>query len=338
MTRLVCTLALALAMFGCPDDGGSSADDMGAAGGAGGQGGAMGGEGGGAGGEGGGTDDDGGVGGAGGGGEPDAAPPPDAAFTPSEGCPAEIDIVRGQLVLEDGSGLGGAKAQLCVRAPGARDVVCLRPADTADNGRFQIDVPEDVRCMDAAVMRNLKPGEQLATTFCQLEMRADGHIIAAPPFVMYATTPATDRPEEGDETAVRTVTYAGGLEIDIVPGDLYTGASPAYPILSSAVVSPDANLCTQGHTPDFAGLIAFSPEADVDGPGLAMRIPSELAEGTTVGLFALGGLNCAIEGETLHEAEWTQFATVTVGAGGVIATDAGPEGLPCFNWLAWEVQ
>ncbi len=318
MIRLVCVAALACC--GCQSGGGDGDTDMATSG--------QGDIGGGGGADGGGAD---------GGAVDMAGPAPDALFTPLDGCDAVIHTVRGQLVVEDGAGLAMAKAQLCLRSEGSASALCLRPADTGPDGRFEVSVPEDARCITGAVMRNLRPGAQLATSFCELALPDNSHTVRAPPFVMFATTPATDLPPEGDATQPRTVAFEAGLEIDIVPDVLYTGASAAYPILSAAKIPPDADLCLQIDRRDFAGIYAFSPEADIDGDGAGLRVQTELAEGTSVALHVLGGLNCTIGEEQLHEAAWSQFATATVGANGLIETPPGPNGLPCLNWLAYEV-
>ena len=323
MIRLVSLVALALAGCDTSGGGGDGSSDMAS----GGQGGA-----------GGGAGVEAGAGGAGGGGPADMEVERlDASFTPMEGCPGELHTLRGQLVREDGSGVEGGKAQICLRAPGADAPVCLRPDTTTPEGTFEISVPEGNRCVESAAMRNFFGGGGLATSFCLVEVRDDSPTTVAPPFVMFATTPAEDKPDEGDPDAVRTVKYVGGIEVDIAPDQLYTGASPAYPNLANAHVPVDADVCLQGHRGDFAGLVAFSPEADIDGDGAALRWPTEEAEGAEVALYVLGGLSCKKGDELLHEAEWSRFATVTVGAGGLISTPAGPDGLPCFNWLAYEV-
>ena len=89
------------------------------------------------------------------------------------------------------------------------------------------------------------------------------------------------------------------------------------------------------------GLWAFWPESAVDGVGFPVRIPNtgNLAAGTQVDLFVLGGLECNLDdGTHVPEGVWSQYGTGTVRAdGAVIESDAG-SGLPCFTWFGYRAR
>lgn len=261
----------------------------------------------------------------------------DAGDARPPGCPSEaswVHTVRGRVIDESGAGLPEAKAQLCLRVAPDGLLVCLQPATADASGRFEVELPVEARCLDRATARVLLPGTDRATAYCGITLPAGPVIELDAPFTLYTTARATELPPLGDEAAVRTVRFADGLELDVVPRDLF-GAGGGYEELAARRVSTSTpDLCVlEGAPADLAGLIAFSPEADLEGR-FAARIPnaSQLAPAARVRVFVLGGLSCTVEpGVIVPEGEWAEAGEGVVGPDGRwIEAD-----VPCLGWLGW---
>lgn len=267
----------------------------------------------------------------------DASEPADIPRDPA--CPASaawITRISGVVLDETEAPLPAVKAQACMRVAPELTLICLRPVDTDTSGQFALDVPAEGRCVGDTVMRLLLPGSTRAVGYCPLEAPATGsRLVLSEPLRMWGTVPAASLPAAGDGTAVRTVRFADGLELDLVP-DAFFGE---YAELSAARVPPTARgLCFLDDVPPFDGLYALQPEGDTDGL-VAVRIPNTtgLAPGTPVDVFVLGALACRGEDrELLPEGRWTEVQSAVVSADGS-RIEVAP-GVPCISWIAYRAR
>jgi hypothetical protein len=253
-------------------------------------------------------------------------------------CPAGspwVSAVRGDLRSAEGAPVAGL-AQVCVRLAASGVLVCLRPARACADGHFELRVPEESRCMGSASLRSFAPGGAFVTSYCHLELPASEPALDLPgPSVLYPARPPATLPPEGDPATPRTVTFEGGLEVDVTPAVLFEDYAQLASYRHPAGAPPPCFL-PPGEAVD--GLWAFNPEVDVPGAGFPVRIPNDraLAPGRVVDLFVLGGLNCALEdGELLEEADWVRAGTATVAADG--RTIEGGR-LPCLNWFGYRAR
>ncbi|MCB9546869.1 MAG: hypothetical protein H6706_13580 [Myxococcales bacterium] len=270
---------------------------------------------------------------------PDLAPP--SAKPQGDGtCRGYVvSSIRGKLLAEDGTGYAGARAQLCVREGTSDRLTCLRPEEADANGDFQVTVPDDTRCIGAAAMRVLAPGEPAAVSYCTLDLSGGPAVTLPEPLIIYSTrSPRSLPPADGSDQRAHTVDFGQGLQVDVVPGRLYGGSGSPYDALTARRVDPGSpGLCFPDAVAGFDGLYAFSPEADVDGEGLSLRIATDEPPLTAVALYVLGGLGCTdAAGELIPEAGWMDFGTGIVGDDGYIHV-GGDSGLPCLSWLGYRV-
>jgi len=262
------------------------------------------------------------------GGRSDAGPPPGEAVP--------VDRVTGRVVDEAGAPVEGARTQLCVRVSPDSILACLDPPETDAAGGFAIEVPADARCMEEAAMRVLRPGEDYAPTYCEMDLAParDGLVEVGEPFVLYGVVPPTDLPPLGDGSAQRTVTFDGGLEVDVVPDRLdfavpYDGLGARRIDDEPCFVAPDR--------PPLA-LWAFASEGPVEGDGFALRFPNAegLAPGARVELLVLGGLDTRLpDGTLVPEADFAPFGTATVSPDGSFVESDDGGGLPYFSWVGY---
>lgn len=277
----------------------------------------------------------------------DAGLPPDAGMerrdagaTPRDpNCPANaqwVTEVSGTLVDETGTPSVGSKAQLCIRLAPTEMLLCLRPQDSNDTGYFAITVPANARCMDKATMRMVRPLDDRAASYCALDLDVGSEWVnVAQPLGLFATQRATTLPAAGNLDQSRTVVFAGGLEMDVIPNKYFPGAG-TYEELAAAAVQVDSNdACTLAGQAPFDGVYAFSPEGDFhDRAALRMPNTQNLPANSAVNVYVLGGLGCTNDlGEELLEGEWTQIEDGTVSADGTTISVA--PGLPCLSWVAY---
>ena len=265
--------------------------------------------------------------------------PPDTGLdlTRDPSCPSTAEwivTVNGTITDPAGNPLPAGLGQVCARvAPGGM-LICLRPEEANANGQFSIVVPDSARCVDEITMRVIEPGTNRSTMYCHVDLPAGGNELVVPdPLVLYPTTPAVSLPPPGDINASRTVAFADGLELDVVPFDFFS----EYSELAAAKVDVNTpGLCFLKDTPAFESLYAFSPEGAIDGTGFDARIPNStnLAPGTQVGIYILGGLGCKTpSGAEIPEAEWRQTGTGTVDGSGQMIVTAALQGVTCLTWL-----
>ena len=271
-------------------------------------------------------------------------PPSDAGAAPLDttraaDCPADVAWVaqiNGSVRFDDETPAEGAKVQTCVRT-NAGQLLCLSPVDASAEGAFSATIPSTARCMHRATSRVLLPLTDNGTLYCEVELPLDAAVVDLDfDYTLFGTTPATTLPERGDESAVRTVVFADGLEIDVIPqqtfGDDYAR------LAAVAVAGSEVPSCVHKGTLDFEAAYWFSPEGDVAGR-FAMRIPNQtgLPAGTPVELWVQGGLTCAVDDTTLEEAAWMKFGTAEVDADGATITVDAENGLPCLGTFGYTV-
>lgn len=260
-------------------------------------------------------------------------------LTRAPDCPVEaawLVELRGSVVDEEGAAVADAKVQTCVRTDTAQ-LLCLQPATTDEDGAFRVVVPENARCMVRATSRVILPLTDNATVYCPVVLPASEATLAVDvPYVLLSTTPATTLPPLGDASAERTVVFADGLEVSVVPEGIF---AEDYAELAARRLAPDeVPDCVLRDAPDFEALYAFSPEGDIFGAGFDARIPNGtgLLPGTEVELYAQGGLHCELADDSvIEEGVWQQFGTGSVSGDGAVIEMTGGEALPCFNWLAY---
>ncbi|MCA9543906.1 MAG: hypothetical protein KC613_05930, partial [Myxococcales bacterium] len=277
---------------------------------------------------------------------------PEGVAAPVDGAPADpgtcrstwVGAFRGWVADQSGRPVPEAKAQACIIVEPGGMLLCLRPADADETGVYTINVPENGACMSSVAMRVLKPGTGLATIYCVEDPAArvggDQIIRTADPYVVYPTDAAAV-PAGADLNAPSTITYQDGLEVEVVPGRVFTTSATIQAARARAIDPTDRGLCFLQGQPTPDRLYAFWPEAAIDGPGAPFKVPNDggLAAGAQVDLFVLGGLECALEdGTHIPEGEWYNFGTGTVSADGAyIVNDAGSE-LPCFSWFGLKAR
>ena len=256
--------------------------------------------------------------------------------TPDPSCTAEwIARITGEVLDEAGEPVEGAKAQLCLRVAPNDVLRCLAPVDADSSGAFVADIPDGVRCSTEATVRTLAPGTDNGTMYCHVDISGGNPIVEIEAsFILYSTVPATGLPDMGDSASERAVTFADGLEIDVVP-DRYYAPGDGYGKLAARRLDGVASeLCFLEGAPTLDGLYALSPEGDVDGASFPIRIPntSSLAANSDVALYVLGGLDTRLpDDSTIPEATWQEYGTGTVSSDGT--TIEGE--LPYFSWFGY---
>jgi hypothetical protein len=252
-------------------------------------------------------------------------------------CPTSsswITDVSGRVVDEADAAVAGAFVQLCVRTNLDR-LLCLRPTTAGDDGAFQADIAANARCMDRATARVVKPLTDTATLYCALPLPLSpdtSSIVLAAPYAVLSTTRAANLPPAGDAAVPRAVAFADDVSVDVVPAALPDGT---YERLAARVLDDvgDAPACLSEGAPALQTLVAFSPEAEVDGAGFGARLPNRggLAAGTSVPVYALGSIDCRrTDGTLVDEGQWEHFADGVVSADGSSVVVAG---VPCLTWL-----
>ncbi len=244
--------------------------------------------------------------------------------------------VAGSVQTAAGAAVPNAKAQLCLRLAVSGRLLCLRPVDVLPDGRFAVQVPEDVRCIDEATFRIIDPDADLSAMYCHIDLPAGQSLLnVSDAYKLYPTTRATSIPPLGNEQDSRKVTFDDGLEIEIIPFNFFSGGG-GYPTLSATRLPADTPLCFIDNSANLAAIYAFSPEGSVVGDPFAIRIPNteQRPAGTQVELYELGGLGCSLQdGSEIPEAAWVKFGTGTVDASGTFIEASGTNGITCLTWL-----
>ena len=281
----------------------------------------------------------------------DPAPIMDPVLDPGEGhagidptpgdCGADWVVgVTGRVTDTAGTGLAGARTQLCVTTPSA--YLCLTPPTTNESGEFDIGLGDvGSRCVVRAVMRTTLYTDRFASAYCDVDpMPVDGVHALANPVVMHRVEPPTCLPGGDDlmDSEARTIAFADGLEIDLAPEQI---ANPDYYFELGAVQADLTGSCMLNHAPEggFEATWGLRPDVNVDG-GVAVRFPNvtSLAAGTQVDLYVMGGLSTSLGEEMpVEEGHWAKYGTGTVNAEGThIVSDEGSL-LPTLNWVGYRV-
>ncbi|MBN1946038.1 MAG: hypothetical protein JW797_10200 [Bradymonadales bacterium] len=252
-----------------------------------------------------------------------------------------LAYLTGEVEDEEATPIAQAIAQLCVRVAPSGTLRCLMPSTTEEDGSFAILIPEGIHCLEQAVLRVVLPYAQTTSLYCEIELPQSGGILhLAEPLVLYETTPATTMPTGGEADQVHTVVFADGLEVEVIPERFWAGEEEYTTLASRHFGSEIPEFCFLKDAPALIGLYGFSPEAEVDEPSFAMRIPnhSGLDAGTTVDLYLLGGLNTTLgEDEVIGEGEWVRYGQGTVNGAGTFIDVPFDPGLPHFLWLGYAI-
>ena len=257
---------------------------------------------------------------------------PDIPDAPICGSGNPIREMQGRVVDIEGEGLAGVRPQACLRGEDGI-LECLRPETSMADGSFSQSF--DWRCLSELTLRVMLPLGGLTTTYCVADLPEVGGVVRfEEPFVLYPTIAATLLPEKGDGGVERWVSYANGVEIEVLPDALVLG-SIDYDSLALAEVDPSSpGLCFLDDSP--AKLYGFYPEGKITGEGFAMRFPNDLglAAGASVELAVLGGLDCVLpDGTEVAEGEWHRYGQGVVSSDGSRIDFSGDSALTCMTWI-----
>lgn len=254
-------------------------------------------------------------------------------------CPAAaewIARVEGRIVDGQGQASIGAKAQLCIRTVPGDQLLCLRPVDSGADGQFAVTVPQVAKCMDKATMRFLRVLEDTAASYCHIDISGGAFTAVIPDDLrIYSTMRASVIPPEGNATMVRTVEFADGLEIDIIPDEYFPGSGVYGDLAATPVDLAAGDDCGLAGESTFDGAYALSPEGDINGRAV-VRMPNvrQLPANSEVSVYVLGGLGCTLDSpEMIPEGGWTQIENGTVSADGTEVVIS--PGIPCISWIAY---
>lgn len=254
-------------------------------------------------------------------------------------CPAGaewIARVEGRIVDGQGQASVGAKAQLCIRTVPGNQLLCLRPIDSTADGTFAVTVPQTAKCMDKATMRFLRVLEDTAASYCHIDISGGAFTaVLDDDLRIYSTMRATVIPPEGTATMVRTVEFADGLELDIIPDEYFPGSGVYGDLAATPVQLAADDECGLAGEAQFDGVYALSPEGDINGRAV-VRMPNtqQLPANSSVAVYVLGGLGCTLDDpEMIPEGGWTRIENGTVSADGT--TVVVSPGIPCISWVAY---
>jgi hypothetical protein len=265
----------------------------------------------------------------------DALSGPDAARdAPLPPCAATaVDVIRGRVADAAGTPVERARPQLCARLDPDDRLVCVTPPWTGADGRFEITVPPQVRCMRSAVMRVLVPNGPYATTYCPVDIgpTSMGSLEVSSPFELVSVERVA-LPPVGDPAMAREVSLGSALVLEVSPADV--GGDADYARLGALRVDPLRSCVLAARELD--GLIAASPEASLRAP---FRVPgSGLPAGASVDLFVIGGLGTTLDdGTEVEEAALVRFGGGAVDSDGTITPEPGVR-LPHLAWLGWAAR
>ena len=186
--------------------------------------------------------------------------------------------------------------------------------------------------MARLAIRAVRTERPSSTAFCRVPMSPErGVLDVAERIPLHPVEVPTDLPPMGDPSSVRTVRFASGLELDVVPERLDWPDSYSY--LRAGRVAPSGAPCFVDDAPsDLHTLWAIGPELAAS-PGIVARIPADgLADGTLVELWIVGGIFTELsDGRMIEEGAFEPYGTATV-RDGFIVVDAG-SALPYLSWV-----
>lgn len=244
--------------------------------------------------------------------------------------------LSGEVLDQNENGVSEARVQICVRTSPDEQFLCLQPKQVNADGSFAYVFPDPARCVYKATARVFVPTGDTTTAYCHLDLREDVPLLeVGHPYTLVNTAAPTTLPTLGAGDAIHTLVFSDGLEVDVQPDLLGFGYETIYPTLAAAFLSSDsAAICLEPDLGiDFVGFYGFSPENNVQGAPYTMRIPTAglTLTGTSVDIYALGGLTCKTEDdELIPEGDWVKVATGTVSSDGTyIESDA----LNCFGTI-----
>lgn len=254
--------------------------------------------------------------------------------TPDPACTAHwVAGIRGRALDELGQPLAGGILQMCLRTEDHTQL-CLAPTDVEPDGWYRVVLDRELRCIQQVTLRLSARDGAASTTYCRAPMApVYGVLDIDEDLVVHSLEVPVERPGVGDATAMRTLRFPDGLEVDAVPGDFEF--PEAYDQLAAGRVDPANADCFLDEAPSLLGLYAFGPESGI-APGAGFRIPegTGLADGSRVELWIVGGTYTHLaDGEWIEEGTFVPYGHGTV-SGGAIAPDPGSE-LPYLTWLGY---
>jgi hypothetical protein len=253
--------------------------------------------------------------------------------------------VSGRVLDENGNVVPTARGQVCVRTAPENNLICLRPEPVNAEGRFVVQVPSNAGCVASAVMRIFSTDEPSWTPmYCEAEVSewTVGYDLQLPEtYVLWETRAALARAARPADDERGTVTFDGGLQVDIRPSALALGVD-TYDALRARALDPSSDgLCfLPAEGPEILGLWGFGPESNVNDELFPVRIPNtaNLAPSTAIDLYVLGGLGTTttrFDGG-VEEGQWERFGGGTVDeTGEFIVSD---QGMPAFTWFGYAVS
>ena len=243
--------------------------------------------------------------------------------------------VRGQVEDETGAPVSGAQVQMCLRLANLSQL-CLEPQTTDENGWYAVVLPEPARCLSRVIVRATRTGgaQRYGTSFLLTSTRPlYGVLDVAEPVALVPTQAPIEMPPMGDVSAMRTVRFASGLELEVTPEAL--DFQESYDFLTAGEVELSAAPGFTASAPGLTGLWALGPELG-SYPGMRFRIPNTrgLSEGARVDLFLVGGIYTELaDGHYVEEGDFERFGSGVV-RDGFIEPDPGSE-LPYLTWLGY---
>ena len=275
------------------------------------------------------------------GGEPEPSPEPEPQELAECDAVDPVQTVEGSVVDENGAGIEGAIAQMCVRNESDR-LSCLAPSTADANGEVLTYIPTSTQCAVKLTVRTLLPNGGRASMYCRADLSSTSmNTLSLDPIALPTLTAAADLPDVGDEDSVRDVALDDNVTLRIAPGDIYPGD---YDLLGSRVVVPaDLSPCIRDGLPEgVSHVLLLGPEGNANnGVGLVVDAASLLGAqpDDSVDMFALGVLGCmdAQDADTLvEEGTWAPVqGPFVVDADGSVATN--DVAIPCVGAVAFRV-
>jgi hypothetical protein len=247
-------------------------------------------------------------------------------------CEVEpVDVVRGRVVDALGAPVDRARPQLCVRLIEGDRLVCLMPPFTNAEGRFEIRVPTEVRCMRSAAMRVLVTGGSYGTSYCPIDLAPMAGVLELSEGIELFEVERASLPAYGDPGAVREVPLGDALVVTLAPESIGDEADHAR--LGAVRVDPARSCVPAARALD--GLLVSMPEKRLAAPFRVLA--TELPAGSRVELFVIGGLDTELaDGTVVPEAELARLGAGTVSDDGTLTPEPTVL-LPQLGWLGWSV-
>lgn len=253
-----------------------------------------------------------------------------------------LTTASGQVIDGSGASVQGAVALVCLWSPEDR-AVCLQPSMTNASGVFNRDIPPSNACVDRAAVRLLNTADLTWTQLaCPYAVGEGGDVVLSEPARLVSVGEVAERDELGDPASPHRITSAAGTQLIVTPnpGDLimYDGGYEDLRLMDwDAQTHGWPCFINPSDPPD--GLVALVPELQIKTRGtvhIAFANTTELAAGTTVTLYGMGGAGTYTwDGHIVEEGEWEPIGQATVTEDGTKIRSIG-DGLPFYTWVGWK--